>query len=165
MSGLSNNAKFFCVAGGMVAAILVAGVLRMTTPVTAFVEEAESYPRFDAAKEQEWREHEQTAIINWLVKSSTESLCANNRRYARSAVLSYFRQRARSIVIAEHFLPANEADQVKGQWDGQAGRAAESAVIDAVQKGLIYRSDFKPILPELAAIFDKAAAVQPVCDS
>ena len=165
MSVLSNNVKFLCVGGGMLAAILVASIVRITHPAAAFVDEPVSYPRFDAAKDQEWRAHEQTAIINWLVKSSTKSLCANNRRYARTAVLSYFRQRAQSLLIAEHFLPEDEAARVKHRWDGETGRQIEAVVIQAAEKGLIYRSDFQPILPELAALLDKAGPVQPVCDS
>ena len=165
MSKLSNNAKFFCVGGGMLAAIVFASIVRITHPAAAFVDEPVSYPRFDAAKEQEWRAHEQTAIVNWLVKSSTESLCANNRRYARAAVLSYFRQRARSLLIAEHFLPEDEVARVKDGWDGETGSKINGVVIEAAEKGLIYRSDFKPILPELAALIDKAGPVMPVCDS
>ncbi len=164
MARLTNNAKFFCVAGGMLAAILVAGMVRLTHPTATFADEAVSYPRFDAAKEKEWREHEQIAIENWLVKSDTESLCRNNRRFARTAVLSYFRQRARSIVIAQHFLPVHEANRVRLQWDAEPGRKVASMVIEAAEKGLIYRSDFKPILPELAALFDKAGPVHQVCD-
>ena len=116
-AALSNNAKFACVAGGMVLSLIVALYIRIAEPPAQFAEVSESYPLFDPAKEKEWREHEQVAIMNWL-GSSPDVLCANDRRYARSAVLSYFRQRARSIVIAQHFLPADAALRYQQLWDG-----------------------------------------------
>ncbi len=161
-TALSNNAKFACVAGGMVLSLIVALYVRIAEPPPQFAEVPESYPFFDPAKEKGWREHEQVAIMNWL-GSGPDALCADNRRHARSAVLSYFRQRARSIVIAQHFLPADAALRYQQLWDGETGRKVEAAVVDAARKGLIYRSDFQPILPELAALIDRAQPVTPVC--
>jgi hypothetical protein len=163
MSVLPDQAKFFCVGSGMLVGIVVSVAAIALYPTPKFLDRPESYPFFDRETFTRWRQ-EDLDRAKLSLQDDGSSCEENGRRTLRFAVSKYYDNRAREFLLADHYLSAGEAERDKRLWETAEHQKVQQGIVEAARAGVLSRADFRPILPELAALIDKGKPVDPICD-
>lgn len=156
---ISNNAKFFCMLGGIAIAAVV-----ITFGGHSNFKEVEAYER-DFQPELDVKSRDQARAFVVAELSGLGDPCdAAIRKSAQRAVENYYYKRAWSLAVAERYLAPVHTEEVRLKWDGIDGKKVEDLVLAAAGRGYYARDDFRPTTyPDLAALLEKVPPTVPAC--